>query len=333
MPTEEGFQFTLPLPTFSFQPSQQPGFSCSGWDASAGKQRTTPRSGNQLSRWARRLTQTAFWCQSPAWSGEHSDVRTGRWHVSNPPREMCVHGMLYVPVTTGSRSWLVLQMTSHIRALDVHTTVLTFSSFSILRITFSKLRQRTALCLHKSWLQQNGKQQQNFQPSVLTQIHKQTSKKPRAAPIEQPSWQSPGRWLALHLLPRLLQRFLQSKSGSKRRNQKVAIRCCIHHITFFKTRCEDIQRLTCKRSQGGKAITCHAEKLSCWGFLSLHASFLISPFKPFLWGPPPLTWRWGTQCIRGKLWESTEWLSLKGNTLEAEKKSQLAPPWQCSNCS
>lgn len=68
---EKRLQFMPPLPMFSFQPGLQPRVRCSGWDASAGEQRTPPRNGgDKLSRWTCRLTQAAFGCQSRTWSGE-----------------------------------------------------------------------------------------------------------------------------------------------------------------------------------------------------------------------------------------------------------------------
>lgn len=146
--TEKGLWFMLPLPMPSFQPGLQPGVRRSGEDASAGKQRTPRRNGNKPSWWARRLCLL-----------------------------MAVTNTNQVPVITESRLCLTPRMFSRIKASDAHTNVLTFSSFSALRFVFSKLRQRTTLRLHKSWLQQNGKRQQNLQPSVLTKIHKHIWKK------------------------------------------------------------------------------------------------------------------------------------------------------------
>lgn len=130
----------------------------------------------------KRVFAGCFPCQSPAWSRECFCVRTGTWGNCAKPLDLWLQAQ--------SRLWWILPMVLHIQLLGAHTPVLTFSSFSILRVTFSKLRQRTTLFTQilasAKWeaTAEHAAKCFNLDPQTYA------LKKPRT---EQPSWQSPGR--------------------------------------------------------------------------------------------------------------------------------------------
>lgn len=96
---------------------------------------------------------------------------------------------------------------------------------------------------------------------------------------EQPFWQSPRRQLMFHLLPGLPQVCLffaikprQQEKKPKSCHQKLY---SPYHLLRNNQSGRIIEGLTWKSFKGGKARTCHAGKLRCWGSPSLHPSLSL----------------------------------------------------------